>query len=425
MTVFDTLLAPVLPILHLIEQQRRKHGNETFRWVDFVRILVFYFTNRCGSRNALIVALENADPALQLPHIAPMTLTDAFQRFPPVLLRQALNQLITTTEYATFPDLAAIGDLVGVDGSYFPIMGGLQLVEADATPRVKLHLSFDLTRFIPIDFVIGAAKSNERQAFRQMIQKGLTYVVDRGYMAFALLRDCIDAQAHVVMRACNNLVVETVEELHVDVPQYIHDHWTNLRDRRIRSDHEDACGIVFRLVEFTVGTTTYKLITNRFDLSTFHIMLIYAYRWQVELIFRFFKHTMAGVEVITQSQWGIENYFAGMFLTALLHLHFKLDCLAQEGHRPPSPANPTPNSETATTPVSNADSSEHTSSDPMRPTARPAIAQFLAAINQKLVLFWKVSKHWLATVADYLHRPYTPDVVVLLNKRAFATIRTM
>jgi hypothetical protein len=45
---FDRLLAPVMPILQLIEHQRRKHGNETFRWLDFVRILVFSFTN-CGS----------------------------------------------------------------------------------------------------------------------------------------------------------------------------------------------------------------------------------------------------------------------------------------------------------------------------------------------------------------------------------------
>jgi hypothetical protein len=246
MTVFDTLLAPVMPILHSIEQQRRKHGNEEFHWIDFVRILVFYFTNRCGSRNSLIVALETADPALELPHIAPMTLTDAFQRFSPVLLRKALKQVIATTDYATFPELATIGDLAGVDGSYFPIMGGLHLIKADATPRMQLHLSFDLRRFIPIDFVVGTAGSNERQAFRSMMQTGVTYAVDRGYMAFALLRDCINAQAHVVMRACANIVVKTVEELHVEVPHLIHDHWTALRDRRVCSEHADACGIEFR-----------------------------------------------------------------------------------------------------------------------------------------------------------------------------------
>jgi hypothetical protein len=79
MTVFDALFAPVIPILQDIEQQRRTHGNETLRWFDFVRILVFFFTERCASRNALVVALENADPALNLPQAPAMTLTDAFQ----------------------------------------------------------------------------------------------------------------------------------------------------------------------------------------------------------------------------------------------------------------------------------------------------------------------------------------------------------
>jgi hypothetical protein len=54
----------------------------------------------------------------------------------------------------------------------------------------------------------------------------------------------------------------------------------------------------------TVGTSSYKLITDRFDLSTFQDILIYAYRWQIELAFRFFKHMMNGLKVITQSHWG-------------------------------------------------------------------------------------------------------------------------
>src|SRR5205814_5534063 len=86
MTVFDTLLAPVMPILRQLEAERFKHHNETFLWIDFVRVLVFYFTKRCGSRNALIVALENAEPALAVPHVPAMTLSDAFRLFPPSLL---------------------------------------------------------------------------------------------------------------------------------------------------------------------------------------------------------------------------------------------------------------------------------------------------------------------------------------------------
>ncbi len=420
MTVFDALLAPVMPILQDIEQQRRTHGNETLRWLDFVRILVFFFTERCTSRNALVVALENADPALNLPHTPAMTLTDAFQRFPPALLRQALSRLLHQIDRPVIPELTLIGDIDAVDGSYFPVMGGMSYVRTTDTPRIKLHLDFNLSRLMAVDFVIGSATSNERQAYRAMLRASVTYVLDRGYMAFALLRDSLAAKAHVIMRACNNIVVETIEELTVELPVELQQHWTDIRDRRVRSWHEDAQGIEFRLVEFTSGTSSYKLITDRFDLSTFQVILIYAYRWQIELAFRFFKHTMNGLKVITQSHWGIENYFAGMFLTALLHVQFKQECLDQDNDHSVKPRDDTEDSRDARKDTRN---KVQTSCDPARPTSTGVIAQFLAKLNQPLALFWKIPKHWLTTLSDYLHRQFTPDVVVMLNKRAFSACR--
>ena len=428
MTVFDALLAPVMPILHSIEQQRRKHGNETLRWVEFVRILVFFFTERCASRNALVVAPHNADPALDLPHVPAMTITDAFQRFSPQLLRQALSRLICQIERPIIPELALIGDIDAVDGSYFPVMGGLSYIRSDDTSQVKLHLDFNLSRLMAVDFVIGSATSNERQAFRTMLRAGVTYALDRGYMAFAVLRDSMAAQAHVIMRAYNTIVVETIEELHVDLPDQLRQQWVDIRDRRVRSAHEDAQGIEFRLVEFTVGVSSYKLITDRFDLSTFQVMLIYAYRWQIELAFRFYKHTMNGKRVITHSHWGIENYFTGMFLTALLHLQFKRDCLEVEGYSVGLTTDTTPSSETMsddTTASTDVDHQAQPSHDTTRPSANSTVAGFLARLNQPLALFWKIPKYWLATLADYLHRQFTSDVVKILNKRALINVNSI
>jgi hypothetical protein len=422
MTVFDALLAPVTPILQSIEQQRRKHGNETLRWLDFVRILVFFFTERCTSRNALVVALENADPALALPHTPAMTITDAFQRFPPLLLRQALSRLIKEIERPIIPELTLIGDVDAVDGSYFPVMGGISYSQDTDTPRIKLHLDFNLNRLMAVDFVIGSATSNERQAYRTMLRANVTYVLDRGYMAFALLRDSLTAKSHVIMRACNNLVVETIEELTIELPTHLQQHWTGVQDRRVRSSHEDAQGLEFRLVEFTVGPSSYKLITDRFDLSTFQVILMYAYRWQIELAFRFFKHTMQGLKVITQSHWGIENYFAGMFLTALLHIQFKQECLARNDELTVKLKK---EREDGTDRYEDATNNVQTSRDPARPSAEAVIADFLTKLNTPLTLFWKVPKHWLTTLADYLHRQFTLDVVITLNKRAISACRRL
>lgn len=410
LTVFDRLLAPATPILQQIEAERPKHGNETLTWLEFVRVVVYFFTRRCESRNAWAVALANADPALQLPAVPRMTLSDAMHRFSPRLLRRAVRELLAERDLLRHPELAFIRDAYAVDGSEFPVINGMTLPKSNETlQRVKLHLKFSLNSMLAVDFLLGLHEASERQALRRLLKKGATYVLDRGYMAFGLLKDVIQAQAFVVMRAYQNIVVETVTELPIHVPAYVQRHWTAIRDRMVRSEHPDADGIVFRLVEFTIGPTTYKLITNRTDLTTFQVILLYAYRWQIELVFRFFKHTMQGKKVISTYPWGIENYFAGMFLTAILHLYFKQDCLRDAGYQPPTEqelAQQLP------------DDDVHASNDPARPTNQPIIARFMEAVNQKLALFWKVPKHWLATLSDYLHRPFTPEVVRIFNQRA-------
>jgi len=410
MTVFDRLLDPALPILRQIEDERPKHGNEVLTWLDFVRVLVYFFTRRCESRNAWAVALENADPALQLPAVPRMTLSDAMHRFSPRLLRRAVRELLMSRELLHHPELAFIHDAYGVDGSEYPVINGMALPKSgEKLQRVKLHLKFSLNHLVAVDFLLSIHEPAERQALRRLLQRGATYVLDRGYMAFGLLKDIIKAEAFVVMRAYQNIVVETITESPIQVPTYIQRHWTGIRDRLVRSDHPDAEGIVFRLVEFTIGATSYKLITNRTDLTTFQIMLLYAYRWQIELVFRFFKHTMQGRKVISTYPWGVENYFAGMFLTAILHLYFKQDCLNEGGYLPPT------EQELA---VRVPDADIPASSDPIRPTSQPIIARFMGTVNQKLALFWKIPKHWLSTLADYLHRPFTPEVIQIFNQRA-------
>jgi hypothetical protein len=412
MTVFDALLTPVIPILQQIEAGRKKHHNETFIWIDFVRILVFYFTKRCGSLTSLVVALENADSALELPAVPKMTLSDAFRRFPSKLMRQALTSLIEKLNLPENPELALIGPVRAGDGSEFPVVGGMTLPKSSARgPSMKLHLLFNMNQMIAADFLVDSADSSERSAIRTMFQAHVTYVLDRGYMAFDLLRDIIMAQAFVVMRAYNNIVVETVTDLPVMLPERMAGHWTDVRDRIVQSAHPDAVGIFFRLVECTVGTTTDRLITNRTDITTFQVIVLYAYRWQIELIFRFFKHTVNGVEVITQSKKGIDTFFAAMFLTAILDLYFKIDCLEQGGHLPPTMLDVLSDQQ---------DDRAQISTDPTRSTAHLAIAVLMARINDKLAVFWKIPKHWLSTVSDYLERLFTPIVRDIFNKRALS-----
>ena len=410
MTVFDELVAPVMPIIQQIEQDRPKHHNETLTWSAFTRMLLYFFTKDLTSGNELIVSLQSADPDLRLPKTSRRALSEGFWRFSPQLLQDTLTTYLATYTYPENPELAFIGPAYAVDGSVFPLIQAIYWPKTrDTIKNVKLHLKFSLTSAIAVEFVLDNEHSSERAAFRAMIQPGQTYILDRGYMEYQLVKDVDDARAWVVIRGYNNMDVETIEERSITLPDVMKNQWSNVRDRLVRPIDPESAHISFRLVEFTIGTTSYRLMTNLYQLTTFQIILLYAYRWQIELIFRYLKHTMHGVHIITQDPAGMQNFFYALLLTALLHLHFKQRCLAENGDNPPQEL-----------PVlSDVDErSVQISVDADRPTHHLAIARFFARLNDALTRFWKISKHWLHTLTDCLSRPYTPDIVYLLNKYA-------
>jgi len=409
MTTFDRLMQPVLPMLQEIEQERVPHFNETHPWPLFVRVLVYHFTMGYQSMRELVTGLRHADAALALPALPRSTVSQMFTRFDSDLLRRALVRLLATLPLPENPELALLGTIYLVDGSYFPTLHHVLWERCkDVGRSVKLHLIFDATRMVPASFILDAATSSERAALLAQLQKGVTYVLDRGYMEFTLFLDIIKAQSSVVMRVYRTMIVETVEELPVILPDEVTASWTTVRDRLVTSPHPDMKGVVFRLVECTIGPIVYRLMTDRTDITTFQVILLYAYRWQIELIFRALKWTMNGVYVITEHEQGMNSFFAALFLTALLHIHLKRDCLAQEGHIPPIS-------------VDGSDVPEdyvQISADCTRTTTHLAIARFMARVNTKLALFWKIPKHWLKALAAILHRPFTIDIVQALNKHA-------
>jgi hypothetical protein len=117
---------------------------------------------------------------------------------------------------------------------------------------------------------------------------------------------------------------------------------------------------------------------------------------------------MNGVSLITEHEEGINSFFAALFLTALFHIHLKRDCLAQEGHIPPISAD-MPGEQV------------QISTDCTRTTTHLAIARFMAQVNTKLALFWKIPKHWLKALAANLYRPFTIDIVRALNEHALTS----
>jgi hypothetical protein len=283
---------------------------------------------------------------------------------------------------------------------------------------LKLHLCFELNRMIAVDFLVGTGKSSEREALRQMLTAGVTYIADRGYVCFRLFHDILEAKAHLIVRMRANLKHQVHTSLTVQVPPAVRLVFRDITDHLIRCSN-DASAHRYRLVSFWAGSSQFLLLTDRDDLTTFQVMLLYAYRWQVELIFRFLKRTMQGIHLINHSQDGVTIQFYMLLIVSLLQLRLKQQAMlshdtpdAPESQDPSPSPDPTPSQE-ATTNVSETAVPIFHRLPSDRDVSHPS--RFFEMIGEKLATYWTLGIHWLTLLRQILHYPFTDEALALLD----------
>jgi len=326
-TTFDALCQPVDPFLDQHERDHPPHHREKLHFREFVRSLVYHFVKGAESGRQLLTDIETAAPELELDEMKRSTFFDAFQRFPVAWFAALLTFVLGTVVWQAIPELDALGKLYCVDGSLFPAIASMVWAEYTSKHQaIRLHLCFELNRMIPAHFLVDTGNSNEKKALLQMLETGVTYIADRGYLSFALLAAIAAAEAFFIIRAKINLVYTRVERLPVNLPSTVQHLFRHVTDQRVRLTNAKGCPI-YRLVSFWVGQEQYLILTNRLDLSTFQVILLYAYRWQVELIFRFLKRSLNGLHLLSHSKEGVMIHFYTLLLTALLELRLKQQCV--------------------------------------------------------------------------------------------------
>jgi len=404
-TTFDELFRPLQEPLEQREQDRSPHHRETLSFKAFVRLLVYYFTKGCESGRLLLTDIESALADLALPQVKRSTFFDAFQRFPAEWFLSLLAVLLTTVTWMEIPDLGALGQLMCVDGSVFPAIATMLWAEYTGCHKaVRLHLCFELNRMIPTHFLVDTGNSNEKKALLQMLEAGVTYIADRGYLSFALLAAIAAAEAFCVVRAKANLVYKRVEKLPVDLPVGVRHLFRHVTDQRVRLKNAKGRP-VYRLVKFWVGNERYLILTNRFDLTTFQVILLYAYRWQVEPVFRFLKRTLNGLHLLSHSENGVTIHFYALLITALLELRLKQQCVAACDLLLTDQTSPTEVEQPAIAGLM---------VDPEQ-LAGARGNTFPATIGTKLHRYWKINKHWLVTLRNYLAHPFDRQIIAALG----------
>lgn len=300
--------------------------NEALSWPNFALTVVYYFVAGLQSGRLLLTHLQHAPAELGLPtFLKKATFFEAFRRFSPDLARELFHSVLARLSFFPVPEMATLGLLCAVDGSHWPALFSMRwALSGPNKPTVLLHLAFGLNQMIPVSMLLTESSGSERKALLQMVQAGVTYVADRGYFAYYLLLDIAAADAFFVIRAPCTVTYQVLEVLPVNLPSGLN--WLlNVQDLKVQCDKgengEDSG--TWRIVRFLIGGSEFILFTNRLDLTTWQIITIYAYRWQIELLFLFVKRTLNGLHLLSHSKGGLQIQFYLMLTAALLLLNFK------------------------------------------------------------------------------------------------------
>lgn len=389
-TVFESLVAPLKPLL--TEQANQlKRDDFKLSFYFFTQNLLYAVINRVASISLLITHLKSSPDTLafSLVEASKSMYSEAFRRYDPTCFQKLFLTLLVQLQFIPVPEIQALGQFIIMDGSTFPAIQSMEWACYKSSKNaLKLHLCFDLNRMIPVQFICTDANGNERKVLAALLEAGVTYIADRGYASFALFEQIAAQQAFFIIRIKANIKFTASESLAVSLPATWQPYLSEVTDSIIVFS-KDKQHRSYRLVSFLACDENYRITTNRIDLTTAQIIMLYAYRWQVELFFRILKRTFNALHLWTHDERGIQSQFYIYLIAYILLIHFKQK-LTQARQKV----------ETLR------ESHKFSASIPER-----GIVTFL---SEKLNEHWKIGIHWLETVKNLLRKPLTASDIELL-----------
>jgi hypothetical protein len=402
--LFNILLQPIEAIIASISPiiDQECHSQKLF-FADFVRKLLFGYVEQVSSLRSLPTELHTNEKCRRLGlFFTPFsTLKDGFSRFESKHFKQLFETALASMSLKPIKCLDEIGLFRVIDGSLFPTLIQMSWSEYRKTKNAfKLHLSFELNRLIPTEFLIGSGKSSERAFLESVLEAGVTYIADRGYGSFEIIAKLMKSHAYFIFRVKDNWLYEVSEVLEIASSQ-MPSCFKKVRDEIIVFKNDNQQSVV-RLIQFEVCGSYFRLITNRFDLPTLKVIILYAYRWQIELFFKYLKRTLKGLHLFNHSQNGVEIQFYLLMTLAILLLKLKQGCQDLENEKVG-----------AETRESGKEKGQEKVGKSKKKEESPP--EWIRNISKIFYESWKISKNWLLIVKNSLGKVIDNELLTLLK----------
>jgi len=236
------------------------------------------------------------------------------------LLRQLAQQAKGRVAFGDERVRQAVQALTIVDGTVLRALNRMAWAPAGGHGcAVKLHLHFSVLDQVPEDWTITAGKVCERKTWKRKAQPGVFYVADRLYSDdHQFLQEMLERKIDFVLRLPGTVLRTPVAPARTLTPE---DRAAGVVSDRSERLGGKANGPVVRVVEIHAAGKSFILITSREDLPAEIIGLIYRYRWQIELFFKWFKMILGNRHWLAESPRGVAiQLYSALIATLLLML---------------------------------------------------------------------------------------------------------
>ena len=396
--VFNQIIAPLQELLKK-EADQLSSDALTYKLslYFFTTNLLYAIIKEVGSISLLITDIKTSPDAkkLGLVQASKSMYSEAFSRYDPTIFRRIFIGLLDRLTFLEIPELEKLGRFILTDGSIFPAFSSMDWATYKTTSNaLKMHLSFELNRMIPVQFISTHANGCEKKALIEMLEEGVTYIADRGYVSFKLFQNIVEQQAFFIIRTKSTMKATITQNLKVVIPDEWQLFFSDVSDSTIFFSN-DPSKISYRLITFSFENEFYRITTNRIDLTTGEIIMLYAYRWQIELFFRSIKRTFHALHLWSHSEKGIEIQFYIYLISYLLLLHFKQELLQES-------------LEKENNTQSNAKKPQPIQKDSY--STRTPARGLVTLLGGKMKVFWEMSIHWIRCVQNLLFEILTPEI---------------
>lgn len=343
------------PLQALLQRLRGEaaHPNRELHYDHYVSLLLLYFFTPIVSslRDIQRVSdFKSVATKLGIRRASLGSLSEASNVFDPELLKPIFLELAQQAcaddakqRPKGVPEELAI---IAADGTLLDALPKMVWAYwlGDFDKAVKIHLEFDVLRGVPVSAELTEGNGSEIAALKQAILPGCLYLIDRGYMDYRLYKSIADAKSSFVARLRGNFVSQVIEErplseearaagVQSDQIVWIGNEKSETRIKqpmrliKVHVKNAPPSGLKPRAPRVSrknksvrVQETEFDmwLLTDRMDVPAESVALLYKYRWQIEIFFRWLKCTLGCRHLLAHSENGIQIQMYAALIASLL-----------------------------------------------------------------------------------------------------------